>query len=154
MFVTPHLKNIFIDFRERVGGWERERERGKHRFVVLPIYWLILECTLTIDRTCNLGVLRPCSNHLSYLSRAVASHFEKHLIFIYLFLKKIIYLFIFRQRGRERERERNISVWLPLTCPPLRTWPATQACALTGNRTGDPSVHRPALNPLSHTSQG
>ena len=32
--------------------------------------------------------------------------------------------------------------------------PATQACALTGDRTGDPLVHRLALNPLSNTSQG
>ena len=37
-----------------------------------------------------------------------------------------------------RERERNINVWLPLVHPPLRTWPATHACALTGNQTGDP----------------
>ena len=35
-----------------------------------------------------------------------------------------------------------------------KTWPATQACALTGNQTGDPLVRRPALSPLSHTSQG
>ena len=55
---------------------------------------------------------------------------------------------------REKERERNISVWLPLTRPLLGTWPATEACALTGNRTSDPLVHRPVLNPLSHTSQG
>ena len=34
------------------------------------------------------------------------------------------------------------------------TWPATQACALTGNQTGDPLVHRQVLSPLSHTSQG
>ena len=27
--------------------------------------------------------------------------------------------------------------------PLLGTWPATQACALTGNWTGDPLVHRP-----------
>ena len=38
--------------------------------------------------------------------------------------------------------------------PPLRTWPATQACALSGNRTSDPLVHRPMLNPQIHTSQG
>ena len=38
--------------------------------------------------------------------------------------------------------------------PLLGTWPATQACALMGNQTGDPLVRRPALNPLSHTSQG
>ena len=57
---------------------------------------------------------------------------------------KIFYLFIFREReGREKERERNISVWLPLMWPPLGTWPATQACALTGNWTGDPLVHNP-----------
>ena len=30
----------------------------------------------------------------------------------------------------------------------------TQACALTGNQTGDLFVHRPALIPLSHTNQG
>ena len=55
---------------------------------------------------------------------------------------------------REKERERNINVRLPLTRPLLGTWPATQACVLTGNRTGDPLVCRLALNPLSHTSQG
>ena len=32
--------------------------------------------------------------------------------------------------------------------------PQTQACALTGNQSGNPLVLRPALNTLSHTSQG
>ena len=45
-------------------------------------------------------------------------------------------------------------MWLPLMHPLLGTWPTTQACALTGNRTSDPLVLRPALNPLSYTSQG
>ena len=49
--------------------------------------------------------------------------------------------------------ERNIKVWLLLMRPLLGTCPATQVCALTGNRTGNPLVLRPALNPLSHTSQ-
>ena len=70
------------------------------------------------------------------------------------FLKIFINLFLERGEGREKERERNISVWLPLTYPLLGTWPATQACALTGHQTGDPLIHGPALNPLSHTSQG
>ena len=69
-----------------------------------------------------------------------------------LFLQR--FYFIFRQRGREEERERNISVWLPLTLPLLGTWPTTQACALTGNRTNDPLVCRLVFNPLSHTRQG
>ena len=43
---------------------------------------------------------------------------------------------------------------LPLELPLLDTWPATQACALSGNGAGDPLVPRPALNPLSYTNHG
>ena len=53
-----------------------------------------------------------------------------------------------------RKRERNINVWLPLMRPLLGTWHTPQSCALTGNRTSNPLVHRLALSPLSHTSQG
>ena len=67
---------------------------------------------------------------------------------------KIVFICFFRQGGREREREQNTNVWLPLAHPPLGTWPATQACALTGNQFSDPLACRPALSPLSHTSQG
>ena len=59
------------------------------------------------------------------------------------FLKDFIYFFLERGEGREKERKRNINVWLLLTWPLLGTWPATQACALTGNRTGDSLVHSP-----------
>ena len=67
-----------------------------------------------------------------------------------------MYLFIFGERGKqkEKERERNISVWLPLVCPLLRTRPGTQACALTGNWTSNPWLCSLTLNPLSHISQG
>ena len=68
------------------------------------------------------------------------------------FFKYFIYLFL--ERGEGREKEGNINVWLPLQRPLLGTWPATQACALTRNQTSNPLIHRPALNPLSHTSQG
>ena len=49
-----------------------------------------------------------------------------------------MYLFLERGEGKEKERERNINEWLPLACPLLGTWPATQACALTGNPAHDP----------------
>ena len=76
------------------------------------------------------------------------------LLFLNLFLKNFIYWLLERWERREKKREKNISVWLPLPCPHLGTWPTTQACALTGNRTRDSLVCRPVLNPLSHTSQG
>ena len=69
------------------------------------------------------------------------------------FLKKILFT-LERGERREKKRDRNINVWLPLTLPPMGTWPVTQAGALTGNRTSDPLVRRPVLSPLSHTSQG
>ena len=69
------------------------------------------------------------------------------------FKKKI--LFISRERGRQGEREEETSMCGCLWhVPLLGTWPPTQACALTGNRTGDPLVRRLALNPLNYTSQG
>ena len=72
----------------------------------------------------------------------------------YNLMLKCILFYLFLEKGREKKRERNINVWLPLMHPLLGTWPATQACALTGNQTSDPLVHKPALNPLNHTSQG
>ena len=84
---------------------------------------------------------------LNYMSEHITMFDIEH----FSFLKKI--LFILREREREKERERNISVWLPLTRLLLGTWPATQACVLTGNRTSNPLVRRLVLSPLSHTSQ-
>ena len=64
------------------------------------------------------------------------------------------YLFTFleRKEGRERERERNMNVYTS-QAPPLGTWPANQACALTGNRTRDPLVHRAAPTSLYQEAQ-
>ena len=58
------------------------------------------------------------------------------------FFLKIFFKLIFK------ERERNINVWLPLTWPPLWTWPTTQTCALTGNQTRNPLVHSPQSTEL------
>ena len=50
------------------------------------------------------------------------------------FFKKF-YLFIFRERRREGERHQCVVAFR--MCPPPGTWPPTQACALTRNRTSD-----------------
>ena len=69
------------------------------------------------------------------------------------FLKKdFTYLLLERGKRREEERERNIDQ-LPLACPTLGTWPASQACVLTGNQTHDVLVGM-MPKPLSHTSEG
>ena len=108
----------------------------------------------------------PSSNHQNglYICESVSVlpvhlfffRFKCYVIFdilLLIFFKDFIYLFLDRE-GREKERERSINVWLPPTHPLLGTWPAIQACALTGNWTGDPLVRKLVLNPLSHTSQG
>ena len=68
-----------------------------------------------------------------------------------------LYLFREGKAGRKRGRETSMYGGLLHTTPPhppMGTWPATQACALTGNWTGDLLLHSPALSPLNHTSQG
>ena len=70
-----------------------------------------------------------------------------------------MFLFICGEREEEGEKEgkKHHCVrdhQLSLAGPQLGTRPATQVCALTGNQTSDLPVHRPELNPLSHTSRG
>ena len=65
--------------------------------------------------------------------------------------KDVIYLFLEREEGRKKGREKHQWASRP---SPTGTWPSTQAGALPGNRTSDHLICRPALNPLSHTSQG
>ena len=79
---------------------------------------------------------------------------RERLPFIFYFILNFTYLFLETKEGRKREGEKHQCVVASRVPPPLGTWPATQACALTGNQTGDTLVHRPAPNPLSHTSQG
>ena len=56
-------------------------------------------------------------------------------------------------RGRELLMHERYLGQLPVSCPYLGAWPPAQHVP-TGNRTSDLSVPRPALNLLSHTSQG
>ena len=69
-----------------------------------------------------------------------------------LFLKDF---YLFLERGEQGKRGRETSMCDCLSRnPSLGTWPSIQACVLTGNGTSGHLIHRPALNPLSHTSQG
>ena len=72
---------------------------------------------------------------------------------IFTFFLKILFIFI--GKGREGERERMKHPCGCLLHPLLGTWPATQACALTGNQTSNiygsqahtqfTELHRPGL---------
>ena len=100
---------------------------------------LSFTCTMLSSRSTRLlsSTLHCSSISFSFcsrLARTPLSRREKNF-----FLR--FYLFSFRMgKRKEKERERNTHVWLPLACPQPGTWPTTQACALTGNRTGDPLV--------------
>ena len=59
----------------------------------------------------------------------------------------------FKTKAIQREGDKLQCV-VVFHVPSLGTWPTSQACALTGNRTDDPLVHRLVLSPLNHTSQG
>ena len=78
----------------------------------------------------------------------VQCFFFNMFVQVYLFVLDF-YLLIFRGERKDKERER-----LPLTWPPLGTWPATEACALTGNQTSNPLVCRSMLSSLSYSNQG
>ena len=93
----------------------------------LCLFWLLFYLLLERERNINL---------LFHLIYAFIGRF--------FFKKYFIYLFSERGEGKKKEQERNINVWLHLA--PLGTWLATQACALTGNQTGDPLICRPTLN--------
>ena len=95
---------------------------------------------------CWILILYPATLLNSFIS--FNSFFGGVFRVFFSFFKKILFIYIFRQR------ERNINVWLPVMRLLLGSCPATQACVLTGNRTGDTLVRRLVLIPLSHTSQG
>ena len=87
----------------------------------------------------------------TYLSLTLSFHKEEQ----YLPKKREILCIYLLERGERRETSTCESYMdlLPLAHPQLGTWPASQACALTGNLTGDPLLFRLALDPLIHTSK-
>ena len=91
---------------------------------------------------------------IKVLIHIIPFYVEYISVISFYFLKIFLNLFLDRGVGREKKRERNINVWMPFEISLLGTWSAAHTCMLTGNRTGDPLVHRPALSSLSHTSQG
>ena len=71
-----------------------------------------------------------------------------------LFFLDFIYSF-FRERGQGERKEEKHQCVVASRVPPIGDLAhTTQACALTRNQTSNPLVRRPALNTLSHTSQG
>ena len=146
-----------------------EKEEGRERDInVRNMDQLPLVGTLPSDQTCTWGMCPNWeSNPQPFYYRTTLQPTELHwpgpsmvsfIFFILLFFKDFM-CFTFREVGWgwEREGEKHVKDtsfgWLS-HAPYWRSWPATQACALTGNRTSDLLIHRLVLKPLSHTSQG
>ena len=66
-------------------------------------------------------------------------------------------LFIYfseREEEKKKEREKKYQCVVAPHMTPTGDLSRNPGMCLTGNGTSDPLVHRPVLNPLSHTSQG
>ena len=78
-------------------------------------------------------------------------------VILFFFFKDFIYSFLEGKEGRNRGRETSMCERnrLVASCtPPAGDLAHNPGMCLAGNRTSDPSDHKLALNPLSHTSQG
>ena len=86
--------------------------------------------------------------------KSILDRNKQRYLFIYLFtyFKDFIYLFLERGEGREGKHQCKINIDQLLPQP--GTEPATQACALTRNPTGNLSLCETMPSRLSHTSQG
>ena len=65
----------------------------------------------------------------------------------------LYFIFFFREREREEETGRETLISYFSHVPQSGIEHASQACALTGNRTADLLLGRTMLNPLSHAGQ-
>ena len=83
------------------------------------------------------------------------SLFKYFIYLLFLYFKLLIYLFL--ERGREEEGEKHKCV-AASHAPHTGDLACTQACALDWELNqwpfGSQASTQPALNPLSHTSQG
>ena len=158
------FKYFFCSFLSFFFFWKKkERKHWLYFCFSLHVCYIFCSCSIFLGYS---GVFFQClfsvfnfqgfTSYILQLRDTLLSYVQliKGIFHFFFFQFLFIYLFLDRGEGREKEKEGNINVWLPLTHSLLGTWPKTQACALTENQTGDPVVCRPALNPLSHTSQG
>ena len=97
-------------------------------------------------------VLKPMFRDTGEMPRLRLKLQLVYLLF-FIFLRFLINLFLEIGEGREKEGEKHQYV-VASRMPPTEDLAHNPGMCLTGNQTGNPLVCRPALNPLSHTSQG
>ena len=96
-------------------------------------HWLLcINKPVCISFTC---IFSPLSSNYIILCHSILHSFFK---------KDFIYFQREGKGGRRRGRETSMC-GCPAPQIPTWTWPTIQACAPTGNWTGDPSAHRPEL---------
>ena len=135
-----HVHNLICGLWTPVGG--QEYVLHHHNLCYYFLSWILVSLNIYVDhRSPSIKIVKLL------------------VIFKIHFWKDFIYLLLEKGEGKEKERKWNINVWeiSPVSClshaPNQGTWLVTQACALNGDWTRNLSVCRPALNPLSHTSQ-
>ena len=143
-----NLKKKLISERERKGEGERNIALLFHFFM----HSLVDSC-MCPDWGSN---LQPwCVGTTLVLWLSYLAGVQPLTFFFFFFLR--FYLF-FRERGMEGDRkgEKHLCkrCWLVASCLLHTPDRGPGPCALTGSHTCDLLVCWPALNPLSHTSQG
>ena len=130
--------------------------------IILPCRWIgehwerLYKVTYNCESCCYEQPIRCCQHAVKEMlgPRALlywSGQPVTWLLILFIFLR----FYLFEGKGRRKRGTETCARETLTSClSHTPNWPATQACALTRVWTCDLPVHRPELNPLSHTSQG
>ena len=139
LMFSPSQPGVVVSHLWAVGGWQ-----GTPKSLFFPVH---------AERDAEQLGLDHSGSHLRP-TWSKPMGWPWPLVWLSIKITRVLLTILFLERGemKEKKGEKYQINGLPLTCPPLGTWPATQACAPTGNQTENLSVCRPGLNPPSHAS--
>ena len=133
--LLPDLNSmIFFDAQQTSSTMHLFADISWLKDISLTIYW-VLFIRLSVGIYAFDVLQKPCLLSYRELDMPADCLLMLFNLFLYPLFFLRFYLFIFRKDVREGEKGRETSIGCFLCTPWSGTEPATQACALTGNRT-------------------